>query len=144
MSKQFTLAGLLRLRRMQEDTAATTLAAANNRLAVGAARRAAARAGLGESDAEVSTAAAMAAMAAARASSHSMLADLQSLAALDAEAAQSAQEAFNAARLQTKGLEKLSDKHAATVAAGELAAEQVAIDEIASGAWHREHADTIV
>jgi flagellar FliJ protein len=68
-----------------------------------------------------------------------MLADLQALSALDAETARQAAEDFNAARAQTKGLEKLQEKHQSSVAAGELAAEQVAVDEIASGSWHREH-----
>lgn len=142
MSKQFTLAGLLRLRHMQEDAAAADLAAANRRRTAGSERRAAARIELGESDAQVSTAAGMIAMAAARASSQSMLADLQAMAVLDDEAALVAQDAFNAARKNTKGLEKLQQKHVLGVAADELAAEQIAVDEIASGSWHREHAES--
>jgi flagellar FliJ protein len=68
-----------------------------------------------------------------------MLADLQAMSALDAEAARQAAAEFNAARAQSKGLEKLQEKHQASVVAEELTAEQVAVDEIAAGAWHREH-----
>lgn len=144
MSRQFTLAGLLRLRHMQEDQAASDLAAANRRHSASSGRRAAARTELGASDAEVSTAAGLQGMAAARASSQSMLSDLQVMTQMDAETVKGAQEAFTAARMNSKGLEKLQEKHAAAVTVEELAAEQVAVDEIASGSWHRERAESAV
>lgn len=144
MSRQFTLAGLLRLRHMQEDQAAATLAAANRRHSSSSSRRAAARAELGDSDAEVSTAAGLQGMAAARAASQSMLADLHTMVQLDESQAQEAREAFKAARINSKGLEKLQEKHAADVAEADLAAEQVAVDEMASGSWHRERMEPAV
>jgi len=144
MSRQFTLAGLLRLRHMQQDQAAANLATANRRHSASSSRRAAARAELGESDAEVSTAAGLQGMAAARASSQSMLADLQTMVQLDHDQAEQARAVFTAARINTKGLEKLSEKHAAQVADEELAAEQVAVDEMASGSWHRERTESAV
>lgn len=141
MPRRFNLAGLLRLRHMQEDSAAAALAAANGRMSRGSSRSSAVRAALGESETEVSTAAGMAAMAASRASSVSMLADLRIMTQLDAEAVQQAEADFMAARAKSKGLEKLHEKHQDNVAADDLAAEQIAVDEIASGTWHRKNAE---
>ena len=48
-----------------------------------------------------------------------------------------AQEAFTEAKKRAVGLEKLESRHREQVAAGDLSAEQAAIDEIATGAWQR-------
>ena len=76
-------------------------------------------------------------MAAARASSRSMLADLTALAAEAEAEAEVAQEAFTEAKKRATGLEKLETRHRQEVAAGDLSAEQAAIDEVATGAWQR-------
>ena len=54
------------------------------------------------------------------------------------EQAATAQAAFTEAKKRAVGLEKLENRHRAEVVAGELGAEQAAIDEIATGAWLRE------
>ena len=77
------------------------------------------------------------AVAAARASSRSMLAELQAADTLRRTEAEQAQLAFQQARAQAIGLEKLEAQHDLSAAAEELHGEQVVLDEIASGAWHR-------
>lgn len=134
MTAHFPLAGLLRLRRLEQDQAAGHLGAASSRLAALAARegRAVAEAERIPSDAD--TSAALLAVAAARASSMSMLTELRGLAATaEAEQAEAERE-FGAARARTVGLEKLEARHAAAAAASALAAEQVILDELGSAA----------
>jgi flagellar protein FliJ len=137
MVSRFPLAGLLRLQRLREDTAASELAAANFRTSASRSRQSAARFDLAESPTEVSTGAALSAVAAARASSRSMLADLDAVLSGHEATARQAQEAFSAARSQSVRLEKLEAKHAERVAAADLLAEQTVLDELAAGAWHR-------
>lgn len=138
MARTFPLAGLLRLRQLQQDRAASELAAANNRMRETAARRMRARAELGQTPLDVFDSATLHAVAAARASSRSMLADLESLNQEQQTAAAQSQAAFNAARAQSVALEKLEARHAETVAAEELHGEQIVLDEIASGGWNRD------
>jgi flagellar FliJ protein len=137
MKRSFPLAGLLRLRHLQQDQAAGDLAAANSRLRDSGRSLVQARSLLGESLSEVSDAAALHALAASRASSRSMLADLQALDALRRDEAEQARQAFQQARARAIALEKLQARHELAAAAEELRSEQVALDEIASGAWHR-------
>lgn len=133
-SRTFGLAGLLRLRNLEQDQAARTLSSANARSTAIRSRQSAARRDLDESPAEVSSTTALTMAAIARASGRSMLAELQNLEAVQADDTAAAQAAFRTARARTAGLEKLEDKHALRLAAADLAAEQVALDEIASGA----------
>jgi flagellar FliJ protein len=137
MARSFPLAGLLRLRHLQQDQAASQLAAANARLHESGRSLVQARTLLGESISEVSDPATLQAVAAARASSRSMLAELQAADTLRRSEAEQAQAAFQQARAQAIGLEKLEAQHAVAAAAEELRGEQVVLDEIASGAWHR-------
>jgi flagellar FliJ protein len=137
MARSFPLAGLLRLRQLQQDQAAGDLAAANARLRENGRSIAQARGLLGTTASEVSDAAALHALAAARASSRSMLADLQALEQLRRDEAEQARAGFQQARARAVALEKLEARHAVAAAAEELHGEQVALDEIASGAWHR-------
>jgi flagellar FliJ protein len=133
-SRNFGLAGLLRLRNLEQDQAARTLSSANARSTAIRSRQGAARRDLDESPAEVSSTIALNMAAIARASGRSMLAELQNLEAVQADDTAAAQAAFRTARARTVGLEKLEDKHALRLAAADLAAEQVTLDEIASGA----------
>jgi flagellar protein FliJ len=137
MARSFPLAGLLRLRHLQQDQAASQLAAANARLRESGTSLVQARTLLGESISEVSDPATLHAVAAARASSRSMLAELQAADTLRRTEAEQAQLAFQQARAQAIGLEKLEAQHDLSAAAEELHGEQVVLDEIASGAWHR-------
>jgi flagellar FliJ protein len=138
MARTFPLAGLLRLRQIEKDHAASDLAAANALRRDVGERQVRAIAALHAVPVEAIDASTLFALAAARASSRSMLADLDALAAkAEAEAAE-AHEAFTEAKKRAVGLEKLEARHASELAASELGAEQAAIDEIATGAWQRD------
>jgi flagellar protein FliJ len=137
MGRLFPLAGLLRLRHLQQDRAATDLAAANKRLKENAERRTRARGALAGTATEVANSTALRAAAVARASTRGMLADLEALATERVRERDLAQSAFDAARTRSIGLEKLEDKHVKNLAAEELHSEQKVLDEIASVTWHR-------
>ncbi|WP_157156818.1 hypothetical protein [Diaminobutyricimonas sp. LJ205] len=140
MARLFPLAGLLRLRHLQEEQAASTLAAANSRLGESSVQAARARTALGGTPTEATSTQTLYALAATRASTRSMLADLEALRTEQQAEAQRAEQAFAEARAQSIGLEKLHGRHTAAAAAEELHTEQSVIDELASVAWHREHA----
>lgn len=136
MNRQFPLAGLLRLRKMQEDQAASGLARANSRSATARDRRAAARTELGNSGEKAGSSAAMLAIAAARASSQSMLADLDALSAAAEAQLAAARTDYTEARRQAVGLEKLELRHGDELSLADLRTEQGVLDEIASTSWH--------
>jgi flagellar FliJ protein len=137
MNRQFPLAGLLRLRKMQEDQAASGLARANSRSTTMRNRRADARTELGNSGETAGSSSAMLAIAAARASSQSMLADLDALSAAAEAQLAAARTEYTEARRQAVGLEKLELRHGAELAVADLRTEQGVLDEIASTSWHR-------
>ena len=137
MNRQFPLAGLLRLRQLQQDQAATGMARANSRSEEARSRRAAARKDLGGSAETAVSSASLRAIAAARASSQSMLADLDALAAAAAADLEEARAEYTQARRMAVGLEKLELRHGAELAAADLHAEQGVLDEIATISWHR-------
>jgi len=138
MSRQFSLAGLLRLRQIQQDQAASGLARARSRSTSARAREASARRQLADTDPDIVSSASMRAVAAARSASHSMLADLQTLSRVAEADETAAREEFIAARTRSVGLEKLAARHHAEVTSEELRAEQSALDEISSTIWHRD------
>lgn len=138
MARVFPLAGLLRLRQLQQDQAASDLAAANARLRESSVRRDRARSALGATSADATSVEALYALAAARASTRSMLADLDALGRHHESDVQQAQAAFDAARANAVSLEKLEARHTDEVSRAEQHDEQVVIDEIASTAWHRD------
>ena len=138
MNREFSLAGLLRLRQIQQDQAATGLARARSRSTSVRAREAAARRDLGATDDPISGSASLRAIAAARSSSHSMLADLHGLGRIAETEEADARSEFIAARTRSVGLEKLQARHHAEVTTADLRAEQAALDEIASTVWHRD------
>lgn len=137
MRRDFPLAGLLRLRRLQQDSAAGTLAAANADLRRAAEARIEAYGSLAATPLEAADAATLNAIAAARASSRSMLADLLASEQLKDAAVNTAQAEFQAARARSVGLEKLEAKHSDAVAVEDLRTEQNVLDELAGTAWHR-------
>lgn len=130
MNRQFPLAGLLRLRRLEQDQAAGHLGAVNAQLRAVGAQQAAARADAEEIASDVDSSAALLAVAAARAASAGLLAELDALvAAHEAECAQ-AQRDLAAARTRTIGLEKLELRHQSLVEAADLAVEQRVLDDL--------------
>jgi len=137
MNRQFPLAGLLRLRQLQQDQAATGMARANSRSEEMRGRRAAARKDLGTSAETAVSSASLMAIAAARASSQSMLADLDALAAAAEADLEEAHAEYTQARRMAVGLEKLELRHGVELAAADLHAEQGVLDEIAATSWHR-------
>jgi len=141
MGRVFPLAGLLRLRQLQQDQAAGELSAANARLREGRVRRDRARSALGATSVDATSVEALHALAAARASTRSMLADLDALGRHHEAGVQQAQAAFDAARASAVGLEKLATRHAEETAREEQRDEQLVIDEIASAGWHRDQED---
>jgi flagellar FliJ protein len=137
MARGFPLAGLLRLRRLQEDQAASQLASANGRVRDNNTIQTRARRtleGFTSTPTDVDT---LRAIAAARASSSSMLADLVALDAMHRQNAERAEADFRLAKLQSVSIEKLNDKHAEAASAEDLRVEQLALDEIASSSWQR-------
>lgn len=137
MARPFSLAGLLRLRQLQQQEAAGRLATANQRQRENAARQAGARAALAGTLSEATDASTLYAVAAARASARSMLTDLTALASAHETEAAQAREAFSAARKRSHALEKLEARHNLAAAAEDVKSEQTALDEIASTAWQR-------
>lgn len=137
MNRRFALAGLLRLRKLQQDQAALDLAEANARVAALEARRGRARSALGALGNTPQTIAALNAVAAARSSSRSMLAELDALERDHTESLEAAQCAYNAATAESVALEKLHNRHADALLAEDLQAEQTVLDEIAGARWHR-------
>ncbi|MFJ5860957.1 flagellar FliJ family protein [Pseudarthrobacter sp. NPDC092439] len=131
MARSFPLAGLMRLRRLQEDAAAGTLAAANQAAGLHADRQRAARHELDSTSSEASGTPALLAVAAARASARSMLATLDALAVEHQAAAAEAQENYLQARLEAAGIEKLEARHQAAARGEALRAEQIGLDELA-------------
>lgn len=136
-NRTFPLAGLLRLRSIEQDQAAASLSAANTRSRDLKDRTSAARQGLGAHSVDITDSRALHMAAIARASSASMLADLVALETVATEEAAAAQASFLSARSRTVGLEKLSARHTARVEAADQATEQTALDEISSAAHHR-------
>ncbi len=138
MKREFSLAGLLRLRQIQQDQAASGLARARSRSSSVRAREASARRQLSAADEDIVSSASLRAVAASRSASHSMLADLQNLTRIAEADEATAREEFIAARTRSVGLEKLQARHHAEVNTAELRAEQSTLDEISSTIWHRD------
>ena len=139
MARQFSLAGLLRIRRMQQDEALARAGAAQATLDAHRARAQAARSALASTPDEVSSPSTLLAIAAARASASSMLTELTALdERCSGELAQARSELVTA-RTRVVGLEKLQERHDAAVAAEELASEQAVLDEIGAQSWYRQH-----
>jgi flagellar FliJ protein len=137
MSRAFSLAGLLRLRHLQQDQAAGDLAEANARSRAVAARIEEARGALDNLPNDPAGADTFYAIVAARASSRSMLAELAGLGTAAERAATTAQFDYDARKAASVSLEKLELRHGVAVAEADLQNEQAVIDEIASTGWHR-------
>jgi len=131
MTRSFSLAGLLRVRSIQERAAAQELSRAVIEENQTRARERHLRAALAATDSDAVDVRSLAAMAAARVAGRSMLADLESLAQTQRQAVDDAQSAHSDVRREVRGLDRLAAAHAARVQADALRAEQHELDEIA-------------
>lgn len=132
MTGGFRLASLLRLRRLQEDEAAATLASANRDVSDARERSARASARLAGVTFDGSVPVAVwQAVTAARSAMRRELTDAESLLRARRAACADAERAWLEARGRVRTFEKLEEHHDAQVAADELAAEQRALDEAA-------------
>ena len=134
MTTSFSLAGLLRLRRLEEDQAAAVYGAATARHAALVARTDRAIAEADAMRAEVDTIHELQAIAAGRASATAMLSELRVMTSTASGERDWAERGFATARGKTLGLEKLETKHDVAMHAADLAAEQVVLDELGSTA----------
>ncbi|MBP3977621.1 hypothetical protein [Microbacterium sp. BLY] len=132
MSRGFSLAGLLRVREIQERAAAQRLSRAVIDAQHTEARERALRAHLAGTETEAVDVRTLAALAAARVSGRALLADLTALADLQQETVAEARDAHADARRTLRGLERLAEGHADRVRAADLHAEQAELDEIGS------------
>ena len=132
MSRGFSLAGLLRVREIQERAAAQRLSRAVIDAQHTEARDRALRAHLAGTGTEAVDVRTLAALAAARVSGRALLADLTALSDLQRETVAEARSAHADARRTLRGLERLADNHAVAVRTADLHAEQAELDEIAA------------
>lgn len=131
MSRSFSLAGLLRVRAVQERAAAQRLSRAVIDAEQTRTRDRHVRAALAASDSDAVDVRTLSALAATRVANRSMLADLDSLARLQQQEVAAAQSTHAAARREMRGLDRLAGAHERRARAEELRAEQHDLDEIA-------------
>lgn len=142
MSAQFSLAGLLRLRKLEEDQRAAELNSARDRESIGLARSRRVRRDLAEGAHEDPTAhASLASIAATRASSATMLEELAEIDRANAAEVELAAAAHADAHRKTLGLEKLEERFDEKQRVEDLRQEQLLLDDLSSRAWHAEHGE---
>jgi len=132
MTREFSLAAVLRVRSVQERAAAQQLTRATIDANQTNARERQLRAALAATDAEAIDVRQLAALAASRVAGRSMLADLRSLSELQQEQLRQAQAAHEEVRREVRGLDRLAQAHARRVREEDLRAEQKELDEIGS------------
>lgn len=128
--RDFSLAGLLRLRKLEEDIAASELASANRKVHDNQALQSRVRRNIAGMESTAATSAQLRAIAAARSATNSTLTELDGVLHRLHDDAHKAQDAHTAARARSRGIEKLRDKHTAAEVHEDLRAEQNALDEI--------------
>lgn len=133
----FSLAGLLRLRRLREDQAAAEVGRARSRASELAADRHQLIDSLSDHGHEARDVRGIAAISAARASTSTMLADLEGLRRTQEEIVARAEAEHRAARRGTLSIEKLEERHEVEARAEELRTEQALLDELAGQARAR-------
>lgn len=131
MSRPFRLAGLLRVRGIQERAAAEHLTRASLEQVRTEARERQLRAALSTSTDMAVDVRTLAALAASRVASRSQLADLRALGDLQQATLEDARVRHAATRIDERGLARLAEAHARREQARELHAEQAELDEIA-------------
>lgn len=132
MTRSFSLAGLLRVREIQERAAAQRLSRAVLDAQHTEARDRSLRAHLSGAGSEAVDVRSLAALAAARVAGRTLLADLTTLSQLQAQTVDDARTEHDEARRAMRGLDRLAQAHAVRVRAAELHAEQAELDEIGS------------
>lgn len=141
--KRFGLAGLLRVRDLEEQRAAAELAEANRAVDAVRARGVRTRASLAGVRSDAVDAATLSAVVAARASAQVLLGELTALHDLASREAGEARSAHGAARASAVSLEKLRRRHTEAEAARELREEQSALDEVAIQGWRESRKDAV-
>ncbi|MET0161276.1 MAG: flagellar export protein FliJ [Microbacteriaceae bacterium] len=131
MNRQFPLAGLLRVRKVEHDAAVSQLGQTTARRQATTDQRMRMAGGLAASGTDAVDAASLTAIAAARAAAGSMLAALDAREQEQRLDEQRAAEAVRDAVRRTRGIEKLETRHHAAVVAEDLRLGQIEIDEIA-------------
>lgn len=132
MSRSFSLAGLLRVREIQERAAAQRLSRAVIDAQHTEARDRSLRAHLSAAGSDAVDVRTLAALAAARVASRTLLTDLTLLSAVQMQTVEHASAEHAQARRAMRGLDKLAQAHAEQVRTDELRAEQSELDEIGS------------
>ncbi|MFJ2502857.1 MULTISPECIES: hypothetical protein [unclassified Microbacterium] len=132
MTRSFSLAGLLRVREIQERAAAQRLSRAVLDARHTEARDRSLRAHLSGAGSEAVDVRSLAALAAARVAGRTLLSDLTMLAELQEQTVDQARAEHSEARRAMRGLDRLAQAHAVRVRAAELHAEQAELDEIGS------------
>jgi flagellar FliJ protein len=130
--KDFSLAGLLRLRKTQEDAAAADLSRANHRLRENERIDRRARLALAEYGEEATSTEHLRAIAASRMTSAVLLAEMRATRDNLTAEQTTAQQTYTEARTRSVALEKLEARHRERMFAEELRAEQNALDELAN------------
>jgi len=132
---RFSLAGLLRLRGVQERAAAARLSRAAVEARQSEARERRTRTALADSADAATDVRTLAAIAASRAAARARIAELSLLADARRDDVDAARRAHTEARRRARGLEKLEAAHRERELRAQLRAEQATLDEIASGRW---------
>jgi flagellar protein FliJ len=132
MANPFSLAALLRIRRLQQDRAAAELSTSRARAAEVASRRRYARNSLSNLMSPGGSAETLRWTAAARSASSSTLGDLSVLEDEWERRMAEAREQLEASRARTIALEKLELRHDEAEEKESLRAEQIVLDEISS------------
>lgn len=127
----FRLGGLLRLRRLEEERAAATLARANADRAAARERRSRVAMELSGASFDDGDSASFQAAVAGRASLMGLLEESALLLTMTTERADEAQQDWTERRTEVRTLEKLEERHDAAVVAEEGRAEQLLADEVA-------------
>jgi flagellar FliJ protein len=133
----FSLAALLRLKRLQEDRAANEVGNARSRASELASQRHQLIDRLSDHGHDARDVRGIAAISAARASTSVMLADLEALRITVERSVEAAEAAHRNARRDVRMLEKLEERAAEADRAEELRVEQLALDELAARARAR-------
>ena len=132
MERRFRLAGLLRLRKLQEEQAAARLALANAALRSTQTLRAGAQLALAHHTLADGDRLAWGAAVAARTSLGSLLGEATTAVGGAREQVAVDTSAWSGARSRSVGLEKLEDKHLSLVRHEDSRLEQIVLDEIAA------------
>lgn len=135
MTPKFSLAGLLRLRDVQERAAAERLSRAAVAARQAEAREHRTRTALAEGDDAAMDVHTLAAIAASRAAARARIGELALLAEAQRDDVDAARREHTEAKRRALGLEKLEAAHREVERRDELRAEQSALDEIATGRW---------